>query len=98
MLAAVGELDVVGAPELRQAVLRMLHAGERRVALDLSGVDFIDSFGLGVLIGALKRARLADAEICLVITQRRVMRVIEICDLDRVFTIYSDLNAVGATS
>ncbi len=104
VLRVAGELDVVGAPELRQAAQQMLGEGHRRLLLDLSGVDFVDSFGLGVLIGILKRVRLLDGELCLAIPERRVRRVLELCDLDRVFDIrlsvddapVSDVSAVGS--
>ena len=82
-----GELDVVGGPELRQHVMKETKAGNSDLVLDLAGVDFIDSFGLGVLVGALKRARLAGGDIRLVIPEPRIRRVLEVCDLDRVFRI-----------
>lgn len=93
MLSVSGELDAAGAPELRQAVLEVLGEGCRRLLLDLSEVDFIDSFGLGVLIGALKRVRTLNGELRLVVTERRVRRVLELCDLDRVFDIRASLTA-----
>jgi len=93
VLTVAGELDVVGAPELRQHVMRAVSGGLHHIVLDLSGVDFIDSFGLGVLVGALKRVRLLDGELQLVVTEPRVRRVLELCDLDRVFTLHSDVAA-----
>lgn len=93
ILTVAGELDVVGAPELRQQVMRAVAEGQHDLVLDLSGVDFIDSFGLGVLIGALKRVRLLDGELQLVVTEPRVRRVLELCDLDRVFTLHTDVRA-----
>ncbi len=70
--------------------------GLRHLVLDLSGVDFIDSFGLGVLIGALKRVRLLDGDLQLVVTEPRVRRVLELCDLDRIFTLHTDVRAAVA--
>lgn len=87
VLTTAGDLDVVGGPDLRQHVMTVIQSGESRIILDLTGVGFIDSFGLGVLIGALKRVRLADGDVRLVIPDRRVRRVLEMCDLDRVFVI-----------
>lgn len=87
VLLVAGELDVVGGPELRQHVIAAIQDGNSHVLLDLTGVDFIDSFGLGVLVGVLKRARMAGGDIALVIPEPRVRRVLEICDLDRVFRI-----------
>ena len=98
VLTVAGELDVVGAPELRQHVMHAVADGLHHLVLDLSGVGFIDSFGLGVLIGALKRVRLLDGDLQLVVTEPRVRRVLEMCDLDRVFTLHGDVRAAVAVS
>ena len=87
-----GELDVVGGPELRQHVMALVRDGDRFVVLDLRGVDFVDSFGLGVLIGALKRVRMLDGDLRLVVAEPRVRRVFEVCDLDRVFTLHESVD------
>lgn len=92
VLTVAGELDVVGAPELRQHVLREVAAGHHHLVFDLTGVDYVDSFGLGVLIGSLKRVRLLDGDLRLVVPEARVRRVLEVCDLDRVFTLHHDLD------
>jgi len=96
VLTVAGELDVVGAPELRQHVMRSIADGHRHLVLDLTGVDYVDSFGLGVLIGALKRVRLLGGDLRLAVTEPRVRRVLELCDLDRVFTLHTDTG--GAVS
>jgi len=87
VLTVAGDLDVVGGPDLRQHVMTATSEGKSNLILDLMGVDFIDSFGLGVLVGALKRARLANGDLRLVITEPRIRRVLELCDLDRVFVV-----------
>ncbi len=87
VLTVAGELDVVGGPDLRQYIMTATQAGSSHLVLDLTGVDFIDSFGLGVLVGALKRTRLAGGDVRLVIPEPRIRRVLEVCDLDRVFHI-----------
>lgn len=51
-----GELDVAGAPDLRSALYPLLDAG-RDAVVDLGALEFIDSSGIGVLVGAHKRAR-----------------------------------------
>ena len=89
VLAVHGELDVEGAPELRRALIEAIdeHPG-RTLVIDLEGVDFIDSAGLGVLVGGLKRARDAEGELVLVATGQNVVRVLELTGLTRAFQIH----------
>jgi anti-sigma B factor antagonist len=91
VLTVAGELDVVGAPKLRQSVMDAVKDGRHCLVLDLSGVDFIDSFGIGVIVGALKRVRLLDGDLRVIVPEPRVRRVLEVCDLDRVFTLHRSL-------
>ena len=95
--AVVGELDVVGGPELRQHVMAQVGEGSSRLVLDLSGVDFIDSFGLGVIVGALKRTRLLDGDLRVVVPAPRIRRVFEVCDLDRVFKLHKTVQEAVST-
>ena len=89
VVAVHGELDVDCAPELRRALIEAIdeHPG-RPVVVDLEGVDLLDSTGLGVLIGGLKRAKDAHADLVLVATGHSVIRVLELTGLDRVFEIH----------
>lgn len=96
VLAVGGELDAVGAPALRQAVVAAVSTGETSLILDLTGVDFIDSFGVGAVVGALKRVRQRGGELALVCPAPRVRRVFELCDLDLILTLHDSLDAVGA--
>ena len=95
--SVVGELDVVGGPELRQHVMAKVGEGSHRLVLDLSGVDFIDSFGLGVIVGALKRTRLLDGDLRVVVPGPRIRRVFEVCDLDRVFKLHKTVQEAVST-
>ena len=88
VLSVAGELDIVGAPDLRQAVVREVADGVRLLALDVSGLDFIDSFGIGAVVGALKRVRQRGGELELVCPLPRIRRVFEICDLDRILKLH----------
>jgi len=97
-----GDLDVAGAPELRQEIVAAVADGQVRLILDMTGVEFIDSFGIGVVIGALKRVRQRAGELALVCPEPRVRRVFELCDIDRILTLHRDLDEVadptGATT
>ena len=99
VLSVGGELDVVGAPDLRQAVVQAVAEGCRGLILDLSQLDFVDSFGIGAVVGALKRLRQRGGELALVCPSPRVRRVFEICDLDRIIAIHDSIDgAVRSTA
>jgi anti-sigma B factor antagonist len=57
VMAAAGELDLYTAPDLRRLLTQVIEDGTTGVVIDLSETTFLDSTGLGVLIGALKRLR-----------------------------------------
>lgn len=95
----VGDVDVFSAPALRDGMNAAIAAGNTRLIADLSEVPFLDSTGLGVLVGRLKTVRQAGGELRLVITAERVLRNFAITGLDRVFPITATVDeAVAAPS
>jgi anti-sigma B factor antagonist len=92
LLMLRGDLDLATAPALREALIEVLR-GCKSVVVDLEGVGFVDSAGIGILLGGLKRARSQGGELELVCTSRQVLRPLEIIGLDRVFTIHSRRDA-----
>lgn len=95
VLSVGGELDVVGAPDLRQAVVKEVADGCRGLILDISELDFVDSFGMGAIVGALKRLRQRGGELALVCPSRRIRRVFEICDLDRIIAFHDSIDSAA---
>ena len=81
VVEVAGELDLHAAPGLRAELARATETSAPRVAVDLTGVTFIDSTGVGVLVGALKRARAAQGELTFCGAGARVKRVFEITGL-----------------
>ncbi len=96
IIAVSGELDVVSAPQVRSAVMRALSDGVSDLVLDLGRVEFIDSFGLGVLVGALKRVRAADGRLKLVVTEARVQALFKLTGLESVFDLVDTVDAALA--
>lgn len=88
VLAVSGEVDVATAPRLREKLVGLVGEGRSRIVVDLEKVDFIDSTGLGVLVGALKRVRTNDGDLALVCTGPRILKVFEITGLTKVFAIH----------
>lgn len=96
VLSVAGEVDVYTAPQFRQQLIELVDLGHRKIVVDLEGVEFLDSTGLGVLVGGLKRVRSHDGDLALVCTQRRILKVLEITGLTKVFAIHDSVDkAVG---
>lgn len=96
VLAVEGEVDVYTAPRLREKLVELATLGRRQIVIDLEGVDFLDSTGLGVLVGGLKRLRSNDGDLSLVCTQARILKVFEITGLTKVFSIHDSVGAATA--
>jgi anti-sigma B factor antagonist len=88
-----GEIDMVNAPTLRAALVDF---DRPDIIVDLTGVEFIDSTGLGVLVGAAARARKRDGELRVVCPRPGIRKVFAITGLDAVFAIAADLNEASA--
>ena len=83
----LGELDMSTATQLRDELTRVTSDGARHVVVDLSDLAFIDSTGLSVLIGGLKRLRQDGGDMALRSPTPGTRRVLEITGLTEVFSI-----------
>ena len=81
VLRVAGEIDVYTAPELRQRVIHLLDNGSLHIIADLCGVDFLDSTGLGALVGSLKRLRMRGGSLKLVTGGGRILQIFRITGL-----------------
>jgi anti-sigma B factor antagonist len=91
VVAARGEVDLYTAPSLKEELVSLVDRGRTRIAVDLSGVEFLDSTGLGVLIGGLKRCREGDGVLVLIGPRAPVQKVLSVTGLDTVFPIHQRL-------
>jgi anti-sigma B factor antagonist len=98
VLEVGGEVDVYTAPRLRERLVELVEGGARSIVVDLGRVEFLDSTGLGVLIGALKRLRAAGGDLSLVCSQERLLKTFRITALDRVFTLHDSVEAATAAA
>jgi anti-sigma B factor antagonist len=87
-----GEIDVYTAPRLRQALIDLVSRGATDIVVDMDKVDFLDSTGLGVLVGGLKRVKSNEGDLRLVVTQDRIMKIFDITGLSKVFPIHGSLD------
>ena len=84
-----GEVDVYTAPRLKEALIEQIESGCVNVLVNMEGVGFIDSSGLGVLVGGLRRAKERSGTIRLVCTRENILKIFRITGLDKVFPIFS---------
>jgi anti-sigma B factor antagonist len=91
IVEVAGEIDVYTAHGLREKLAELIDSDHRDLLVDLRGVGFMDSTGLGVLVGALKRVRGFGGNLQLVIDQEKVLKVFRITALDQVFVIHETL-------
>jgi anti-sigma B factor antagonist len=88
IVAVGGEIDVYTAPKLRDKITELVGQGHHDLVIDMEGVDFLDSTGLGVLVGGLKKVRAHDGSMELICAQDRLLKIFRITGLAKVFVIH----------
>ena len=88
VLRVTGEVDLYTAPALRERIRELAARGTVHLIADLTQVDFLDSTGLGALVGGLKRLREDGGSLALVITTPRVLRVFQVTGLTKAFSTW----------
>jgi anti-sigma B factor antagonist len=96
VLEVKGEVDVYTSAKLRERLLEVIGGGANRVVVDLRRVDFLDSSGLGVLVGALKRLRMGGGDLSLVCDNEKLLKIFKITGLDGVFALHPTVEAAAA--
>jgi anti-anti-sigma factor len=79
-----GRLNMTAARMLREELHALVETGANRIVVDLSGIEFIDSSGLGALISGLKVARKAGGDLRIAAPNRQATTVLELTNLNRV--------------
>jgi anti-sigma B factor antagonist len=91
-----GALDLASAPALRAYLQRVMDDGVSVIVLDLAGVGFMDSSGLGAVVWGYKELRQLSGRLCLAAVQPVVRRVFDLTSVDRFVGIYDSLEAAEA--
>jgi len=81
ILKLEGELDVYTSPKLKEKIVTSIKSGIPFVVLDLKGLSYMDSTGLGVMAAGLKRLRENDGNMVLVSPQKIVQKILEITNI-----------------
>ena len=92
IVAVGGEIDVYTAPKLRDQITELVSSGSYNIVIDLEAVEFLDSTGLGVLVGGLKKVRAHDGSLDLICSQERLLKIFRITGLAKVFVIHDSVD------
>ena len=83
-----GEVDAYTAARFREVMIEQIEDGKPNLIINMTKVEYIDSSGLGALVGGLKRASEYQGKLLLVCTEPQVKKVFEITGLEKVFPIF----------
>ena len=90
LVTVSGELVLTDSQQIKEDVKKAIEKDQRyQVMIDLSDVDFIDSSGLGVLIGWFKTVNQAQGKIAYAGLSEYVSKIINLAKLDKIFPIYA---------
>jgi anti-sigma B factor antagonist len=96
VLSPHGDIDFASAAQLKEAITETLLAGDIHVVVDLLNVEFIESTGLGALIGGRRRALALNGSFALVCDQDHLLKIFQVTGLDKVFTIHRTVEQATA--
>jgi len=83
-----GEIDIYTAAQFKENLYRFVDNSAKDIVIDCVGLDYIDSTGLGIFVGALKKARLTDRNICIENLRDNIRKLFNITGLDKLFIIH----------
>lgn len=95
VLVPEGKFNLVAAPALKSRIDDLVAAGRANLIVDLHAVDFIDSSGLGALIGGLKSARQSGGDVRIAAAGPQVLAVLKLTNLDRILAPYASVEEAG---
>jgi anti-sigma B factor antagonist len=88
VVCVVGEVDLYSSPSLKSTLMAMAEGDTSLVIVDLGAATFIDSAGIGVPVGALRRAKESGDELRVVCNQNNIAKILRLTGLDRVLPIF----------
>lgn len=90
VITAIGEIDVYDAPELRKVFVDLVQEERYRLVLNMDAVDFLDSTGLMVVVGGLKRVRPHNGTMAVVCNVERILKIFRITGIIHVLHVFRD--------
>lgn len=86
-VSVCGEIDIYNARQFKEKLYHIVDKSESDIIIDLGKLNYIDSTGLGIFVGALKKARLNGRNICIENTKDNIKKLFTITGLDKLFMI-----------
>jgi anti-sigma B factor antagonist len=93
LVTVSGRVDSNTAPQLEEALQKIVEKGQYNIALDMSDVEFLSSAGLRVMVSVLKRCRDRGGNLLIADPSDRVTQVLQLAGLTDLFTVYDDVTA-----
>lgn len=87
VVEVTGWVEISTAPQVRDTAIRLIDEGDLHLILDMSGTVFIDSTGLGVIVGLLHRLRSRDGSLVIAGAKDRVHHAFQVSRLTQVLTL-----------
>jgi anti-anti-sigma factor len=91
-----GEVDISTEPELRSHLAAVIATEPARLVVDLTGVEFLDSTGLGLLVWAYKKLEQVGGRFCLACPQPPVVKLLTMTSLNRLIEVHDTMAAATA--
>jgi len=88
-----GELDAYTAPDLRDTLDEQVAAGCRWIIVDLADLKYLDSTGLGILVGTAKKCRQADGDLAVACNARNLLKIFQISGTQEILNVVPDVDA-----
>ena len=91
---------IMGGPEateVNEKINQLIDSNNKKIIIDLVNVDWMNSSGLGILIGAVTVLKNSDGCLCLINVSDRIKNLLKITKLDTVFNIYDNFDEAAAT-
>ena len=82
-----GELDVAGADKVKEHLNGLIEDKPMDVKIDFTNLEYIDSTGLGALIGVLKRLKVNEKDIYIINARKNVKKIFTITGLDKILKV-----------
>jgi anti-sigma B factor antagonist len=99
VVVAQGEIDLSTIPLLTEKLDDLISEGQVDLIIDMAGVDFIDSTGLGALVGARKKALAKEGSVHLACVQAKVLKIFKITQLTEIFPVHESVaDAIASAS